>query len=239
MSPGFPTTHWSLLRSEKSGGDSAASRAALEYLAGAYWEPLYAYLRRRGYSESDAADLIQSFFVRLLDGEFLAKADPERGRFRTFVIVSLKHFVANEHARAAAHKRSPGTPLIPLEPAHAEQRMRIEPVDDLTPDALFERRWAQTVMQRALLRLRTEQERIGQGERFSALSDHVIGDGGARYDEVADRLGLSVANVKVTVHRLRKRLGECLRAEIASTVASADMIDAELRYLLERIRAPR
>lgn len=234
MADHFPTTRWSVLTSGAS-PEAPEFQEAFDYLARAYWRPLYAYVRWRGRSRDEALDLTQSFFLHLVDTGFLSKADRDRGRFRTFLLSSLRNFLVNEHARATSKKRFPGAPLVSLE-AGEDGFLAIDPVDDQTPDEIFQQRWAETVVRLALKKLEDEQERLGQRQRFELLSPWLLADKGRPYHEIAAVLDSTVSAVKVSVHRLRKRFGELLRAEIAATVASEDLVDQEVRFLLEKVK---
>ena len=232
MSHHFPTTNWTALVGRDK-ADDVARQAALEYVAAAYWEPIYAFVRRRGYDPERALDLTQTFFLGLLDGRLIDQADPERGRFRAFLATALRNFLINEHERVSARRRSPEGPLLSLDTLAAEQRVQIDAVDGLTPEQVFERRWAQSLIRRALEHLEQEQARTGHGERFRRLRRHVIGEGETSYAQLTRELELSEAALKKVVSRLRKRFGELLRAEVAATVVDAEDVDSELRHLLE------
>lgn len=232
MSPSFITTRWSLVLAG-AGQGSPEARDALAYLCEVYWYPLYSYVRRRGYDPDEAADLTQSFFVRLLDKNYLGDADPERGRFRSFLLTSLKHFLANEWDRVNAQKRVGDRLAISLDAEGAESLYRLEPTDDVTPEKLFEKRWAKTVLDRALARLEESYAGRGHGDQFHTLRPYLTGaEKNRSYGEVAEELEMTVGAVKVAVHRLRRRFGRQLRKEIAETVASEDRIDDEIRFLL-------
>ena len=170
---GFETTHWSIVRA--AGSESTGrSRDALAHLCSTYWEPLYGYLRRQGHSAEDAEDLTQGFFTRVLEKGVLRAADPQRGRFRAFLLASLRHYTANERAHAQAQKRGGATPALPLEFDVAEQRYLAEPHDAATPETIFDRRWALTVLSRTLATLGAESRRRGKGQVFDALKDHLV-----------------------------------------------------------------
>lgn len=229
---GFCSTHWSLVL---AAGDSQSPQAeeAIENLCRAYWYPLYAYVRRKGHSPEDAQDLTQEFFARFLEKKYLKFADRERGMFRAFLLTSLKHFLINEWEKARASKRGGGIALLPLEEERAEARYLAEPVRDLSPDKVFEKRWAITVLEQVLARLRQESVAAGKGDLFELLKDFLWGEANVvSQAEIGMRLGLSVAAVKSTVHRLRLRFRELLRAQIAQTVARREDIDEELRHLV-------
>jgi len=201
-------------------------------LCGNYWYPLYAYVRRQGHNPHDAQDLTQAFFARLLEKNYLADVQREKGRFRSFLLASLKHFLANEWDRERALKRGGGRKLIALDEDSAESRYKLEPKDDLSADKIYERRWALTLLDQVLSKLRTEFEADGKTQQFDTLKDYLAsGRTSVSYARAAERLGMNEGAVKVAVHRLRKRYRELLRAEIAQTVATASEIDAEIRYL--------
>lgn len=230
----FATTRWSLVLGARD-GDSAASQAALAELCESYWFPLYAFVRRQGHGPDDAADLTQGFFAKLLEKNYLQDVRPDAGRFRSFLLASLKHFIYNEWDRQQAQKRGGHVPKISLDAALAESRYAIEPVESRTPEDLYERHWALTVLQRALERLEAETP-AGKRDRFENLRPYLTGDGSdATYAEVAARLGLSEGGVKVAVHRLRHRFGAMLRQEIGETVADPQEVDDEIRHLLTRL----
>ena len=228
----FNSTHWSVVL---AAGDSQSPQAeeALEKLCHTYWYPLYAFVRRKGHSPEDAQDLTQEFFARLLEKKHLKLADRERGKFRAFLLTSLKHFLVNEWEKARAAKRGGGEAVLPLGEELAESRYLAEPSGDLPPDKMFEKRWAITVLEQVLARLRQESVAAGKGELFELLKDFVWGDKNlASQTEIGSSLGLSASAVKSAVHRIRLRYRELLRSEIAHTVARSDDIDEELRYLV-------
>jgi RNA polymerase sigma-70 factor (ECF subfamily) len=227
----FATTQWSQVLAARDGTSSKA-RQALADLCSTYWYPLYAYVRRRGYRPDEAQDLTQAFFARLLEKESLRAADRERGRFRSFLLASLQHFLCNEHDRARARKRGGGRAALSFDLDAAEDRYRLDPSHDLTPEKLFERRWALTLLDQVLGRLRQEWEADGKGPLFVALKPTLTGEANTdSYREVASHLGLSEAGVKVTVHRLRRRYRDLLREEIGRTVAQARDVEDEIRNL--------
>jgi RNA polymerase sigma-70 factor (ECF subfamily) len=202
-------------------------------LCQAYWYPLYAFVRRQGHSAADAQDLTQEFFARLLRSHYVAAADPKRGRFRSFLLASLKHFLAHEWEKARALKRGGGYEFVPLEADLGESRYCLEPADPLTPDKLFERRWALTVLERVLQRLQQDYEAGGQETLFEALRPALTGESALPpYGELSCRLDMNEGAIRVAVHRLRRRYGELLREEIAQTVGSPDEVETELQHLL-------
>jgi DNA-directed RNA polymerase specialized sigma24 family protein len=201
-----------------------------------YWYPLYAYVRRQGYSIADAQDLTQGFFVRLLEKNNLAVADRERGKFRSFILVSLKHFLANERDRAWAQKRGRGCAPIPMDYLAAEKCYGLEPKDNRTPEKIYERQWTLSLLNQALARLRQEFLAGGKIEIFETLKVFLTDDKGSfSYAETAARLHMSEGAVKVAVHRLRRRYRELLHAEVALTVDDPLEIDDEIRYLISAI----
>jgi RNA polymerase sigma-70 factor (ECF subfamily) len=217
--------------------DTARARTALAKLCRTYWYPLYAYVRRRGHSPHDAQDLTQDFFAHLLEHQALAKADPARGRFRSFMLAVMKNFLASARDFANAQKRGGGVPLFSLDLALAEQRFAQEPADATAPDKLFDRQWALAMLDGVLARLEQEYRRENKGELFANLKDTLTGARATQpYAELAVRLGLSESAVKVTVHRLRLRYRALLQAEIAQTVATPADADAEMRHLLDSLR---
>jgi RNA polymerase sigma factor (sigma-70 family) len=206
------------------------SEAAFASLCETYWYPVYAYLRRDGCSVEDAQDLTQAFFARFLEKNWLEAAAPDRGRFRSFLLVSLKHFVANERDRARALKRGGAGAVLSLETA--EQRYRIEPRDDSTPETIYNRQWALTVFDRAFGRLQRELAKAGKPEIFEKLEAYLTNeDETLRYRDMASTLGMSEGAVRVTVHRLRRRFRDLLRAEVAEIVLTPEAIDDEVRHL--------
>ena len=227
---GFAPTRWSLIVAARD-GPSPEARQALSQLCEVYWYPLYAYIRRHGRTADQAQDLTQEFFARLLERDFLGAADPERGRFRAFLLASCKNFLANEHDRAAAQKRGGGRAPASLSVEGAEERYHREPSHDLTPERAFERRWALTLLDRTLGRLREEFTARGKGGVFDGLRHYLVGDRGPPQGRAAADLGMSVGALKVAVHRMRQRYRELLREEIAQTVGGPDEVEQEIREL--------
>jgi len=227
----FVTTHWSVVLTAGR-SDSTRAQNALASLCQIYWYPLYAYVRRRGYQPPDAQDLTQEFFARLLEQNWIAQADRSRGRFRTFLLSTLSHFLTNEWHKAHAKKRGGAVQLVPIQLDTAETRYGAEPVDKLTPKQCYERRWALALLDEVLDRLRRECESEGKAELYAALSSCLVGDRQSQpYTALAAKLSLSEGAVKVAVHRLRQRYRQLLREEIAHTVASPAEVDQEMRYL--------
>lgn len=227
----FPVTQWTTVLAA-GGTPSPESARALERLCGAYWYPLYAFVRRSGYSPADAEDLTQEFFVRLLDHNWIAHADRHRGRFRSFLLMAMKRFLAKEWDRVQTAKRGGKAKIIPLQLDTAETRYSREPADTLTPDEVFEKHWAMMLLSSVLKRLREQYERDGKGRLFETLEPCLIGSRDTQpYAAIASRLGMTEGAVKMAVCRLRERYRECLKEEIGQTVASSADIDAELRHL--------
>ena len=215
---GFMPTHWSIVLAAVH-ADPARRAEALEQLCRSYWEPLYAYIRRQGHEMHDAQDLTQSFFAFVLEKNVIGAADPERGRFRCFLLVCLKNFLANEQARAGAQKRGGDRIVVPLDVETAEKHYRRESSDNLTALQHFDRRWALTVLDRAFAQLSGEALTAGKAEPFEALKPFLSVTGGeASYENVADLLKTTPVAVRQKVRRLRRRLRELVRAEIAHTV---------------------
>lgn len=228
----FTTTHWTVVLAAGQGGSPAAFQA-LERLCQTYWYPLYAYVRRQGYPPEDAQDLTQAFFERVLEKNYLAQVDRDRGRFRAFLLAALKHFLSDQRDHDRAAKRGGGKPLLPLDAQEGEERYLLEPPDPLTPEKLYERRWALTVLEQARVRLRNEFAAAGKSDLYEALTGLETGeDTKLTYAELGQRLGRSESALKSAALRLRRRYGELIREEIAHTVASASEIEEEVRYLL-------
>jgi len=225
----FPTTRWSLV---VAAGDPERqeARSALVSLCENYWYPLYAYLRRRGYPADQAQDLTQDFFVRVVEGRYLDRADPEKGRFRSFLLTSLKFFVADQEDRQRAHKRGGGA-LVPLEFSSGEERYQREPAHDETPERIFERRWALSVLDRVVEKLRNEFVQHGRPEDFERLKGSLLGRSDTPNTALAREMNTSEGALKVAIHRLRKRYRDLFRQEIADTVADPAEVESELRYL--------
>lgn len=229
----FVTTHWSVVLTAGR-NDTLRAQDALARLCRAYWYPLYAYVRRRGHSAPDAEDLTQEFFARLLQRNWVARADRSKGRFRSFLLTALSHFLADEWDRLKAQKRGGGRRLVPLEIGTAETRYQLEPADDLTPEKLFERQWALTLLESVFAQLRREYEAEGKEALFAELKASLTKARAAvPYAELAARLNVSEGALRVAVHRLRRRYRELLRAEIAHTVADSAEVEDELRHLFQ------
>ena len=228
----FVTTHWSVVLSARE-KVSTQSDAALERLCRTYWYPLYAWVRRQGHSPHDAQDLTQEFFARMLQKDYLQAAAREKGRFRTFLIVALKRFLANEWDRARAQKRGGGQALLSLDTATAESRYQIEPAATLSADLIYERRWALTLLEQTMTALREEFTSAGKQREFESLKTFLTAERGEiPYSEIAAKLGINESAARVSVHRLRKRFREVFRQQIAHTVARPEDVEEEVRYLL-------
>ncbi len=227
----FVTTHCSVVLTAGS-RDTTRAQAALEKLCRAYWYPLYAYVRRRGQSVEDAQDLTQEFFARVLERNWLARADQAKGRFRTFLLTAMERFLANEWDKVRALKRGGGFRNIPIQLDTAETRYGVEPADTHTPEQAFEYRWALALLDEVIGQLEAEFRARDQADLFKALKPCLVGNRASQpYAELAARLGMEEGAVKVAVHRLRQRYRELLRAEIANTVDSPGQVDAEMRHL--------
>src|SRR5579862_1154982 len=230
-SPVFVTTHWSIVLTASSRNDTAGAHAALESLCRAYWYPLFAYIRRRGYAPEDAKDLTQEFFARLLACDGVAGCTPEKGRFRSFLLASMNHFLSDEWDKARAQKRG-GPGVISLDIETAEAQFGEFSAADLSPEKAFEQRWAITLLEQVYRRLEEEHARQGRRELFDVLRGALAGaSDAAPYAELAARLKLSEGAVKVAVHRLRQRYRELLRETIADTVSEPAEVEDELRQL--------
>ena len=227
----FATTHWSVVLSA-SQPDSTRYQQALEALCRTYWFPLYAYLRRHGFDAQNAEDHIQAFFAGLLEKRGLRLADPKRGRFRSFLLTALKHFLANEHARAQAQKRGGGRKILSLDIENAENQYIREPRNELSPEKLFERSWALAVLDRTMAQLQAEAAVAKKEKHFDCLKVYLTAEKNAvSYNEVAAMLNMTEGAVKVAVHRLRRRYRDLLRDEIAQTVTTEEQINEEIRDL--------
>jgi RNA polymerase sigma-70 factor (ECF subfamily) len=232
----FVTTHWSMVLAA-CGPLSHQQSLALEALCGAYWYPLYAYIRRAGYGPEDAKDLTQSFLFHLLEKGGLSLADPERGRFRTFLLTALKNYLVDEHRRANALKRGGGRIFQAVEADDGEERYQFEPADLASPDLLYDRGWAKAVLAQALSRLRAEYASSKYGPGFETLKDYVWGErSGVSCAELGRQLGMTEEAVKKAVQRMRHRFGQLLREQVAETVSTPAELEDEIRHLSTLLR---
>jgi len=231
----FATTHWSLvLRAGQR--QSPQSAEALEKLCRDYWYPLYAFVRREGHGPDEAQDLTQEFFSRLLTGNYLKVADPNRGRFRSFLLASMKHMLANERRAAARQKRGGDAVLFSLDALEPEKRYQVEPTDPLTPERIFEQRWAEAILGRVLDRL--EKEYAGHAMRFDEIKLFLVeAKGSISFSDMARRLSVTELALKSVVHRMRRRYAQLFRDEIAQTVADPGDVEDEIRELLTALSA--
>jgi len=231
----FATTQWSMVVAVRDGG-SAEAFTALEGLCRSYWRPVYAYIRRDGFSREDAQDLTEEFFRRLIEKEWIDRLEHRRGKFRSFLLTFLKHFLSDERDRVRAKKRGGGQHFISLDELKAGESDAFEPRESLTADQVFERRWAQTLMERAVARLRQEYVEAGQSELFDQLRELHPGERGERhYAQIGQRLGMSEGAIKSAMHRLRLRHRDVLRHEIGRTVSTRGEVDDEIRHLIQAL----
>ena len=231
----FTTTHWSVVLAAGQ-VDAPQAGEALEKLCRTYWYPLYVYVRRRGHSVEDAQDLTQQFFAHLLQKGHFRVADPGRGRFRTFLLHGLEHFLINEWKRAHRLKRGGGTPSLSLDAEDAEHRYANEPATTMTPERAYEKRWAMTLLEQVLAALQREYAEAGNTRVFEELAELLWGkDASTSYALIGERLGMTEGAARGAMHRLRERYRERLRAEVAQTVAHADEVEEELRYLITAV----
>jgi RNA polymerase sigma factor (sigma-70 family) len=229
----FVTTQWStVLRAGH--GDSKHAREALEKLCRTYWYPIYACVRRRGRSPEDAQDLTQDFFLRLLERQSLANANPELGRFRAFLQGALNHFLIDEWKKARTQRRGGGRQILSLDWAAAENQFSMEPADNATPDKAFDRNWATALLEEVLKRLEDEYRREGKLQLFDSLKETLVGARASQpYAQLAGQMGIAEGAMRVAVHRLRKRYRALLESEIANTVTSQDDVKLEMAYLFK------
>jgi RNA polymerase sigma factor (sigma-70 family) len=233
----FATTRWSVVLAAGIDVTSAEAREALTTLCETYWYPLYAFLRGRGHSAEDAEDLTQAFFARMVEKQVFQQADRTRGRFRSFLLTSLIHFVANERDKRNAQKRGGGAPIVSLDVETAEDRFQLEPSTDETPERSFDRRWAIALLDRVTGRLQAEMARSEKPLHFDRLKTYLTGEEPhATYSQTGVELGMSEGAIKVAVHRLRKRFADLVRDEVAHTVSTADEVEDELRHLWNSVR---
>lgn len=227
----FATTHWTVVIAAGR-GRSREAELALEELCRTYWFPLYVYVRRHTPTREDAEDLTQAFFARFLEKNYLEKLSSQKGKFRAFLLAALKHFLANEWDRASTQKRGGGVMPLSLDWQNADARYQIEPVDNLSPDKIYDRTWAITLLQRVLARLHDENATEDKSRLFAQIKPFLtVGAGAVPYGEAAARLNLSEGAVRVAVHRLRRRYRELLREEISQTLSDTSEIADEMRTL--------
>lgn len=235
MGQRFGTTRWSIIVAAQSGQEAEAQRA-MSALCEQYWFPLYSYVRRRGYPEHEAQDLTQEFFSRFIEKHYIRQVDRERGRFRSFLLGCMKHFLADEWDKSQAQKRGGGQTKLSLDFERAESLLAEVSAGQLTPDELYDRHWAQTLLARALRRVEEDYRDAGKGDQFAVLKPALVaGKLEESYKVTADQLGMSEGALKVAVHRLRKRYGELLQDEVAQTVHDTAEAETELKYLLSTL----
>ena len=232
----FATTRWSIvLAAGRANADDAES--ALATLCRSYWYPVYAFIRRRGAPAADAEDLTQEFFATLLEKDYVRLADPERGRFRTFLLTAVSRFLTKQHERNRAGKRGGGRMVLSLDLAEGEDRYRLEPVEQWTPERLFERRWALTLLERVIVRLRERYAEQGKGALFEQLKDFLTQpEADGLLADLAKSLGMTEGALKVAIHRLRRRYRDLLKEEVGETVSAPDELADELDCLLAALR---
>jgi RNA polymerase sigma-70 factor (ECF subfamily) len=231
----FHTTHWSVILAARE-GEAPQANAALERLCRSYWYPLYGFIRRRGMGVEDAQDLTQEFFSRMLQRDFLRNVAKEKGRFRTFLLASLKNFLTSEWRRGQSAKRGGGQLIVSWDELHAEERYGNEPTDELMPDRFFDQRWAMAVMEEAMATLSAEQT-AGKAAQFASLKPYLSTEASkAEYETVAATLGMTPGAVSVAVHRLRRRFSEVVRSVVSHTVASPDQVEQEVQFLAQALQ---
>jgi RNA polymerase sigma-70 factor (ECF subfamily) len=232
----FHTTYWTLIQAASEGLPNE-SRTALAALCQAYWYPVYSFVRRRVFEDEQARDLTQGFFVLLIEKNYLAAADRERGKFRSFLLTAVKSFLANEHDRATALKRGGGQAPISIDMSEAAGRS-FEPVETATPESLFQRQWALSLLERVMSKLREEFVSAGKLEEFNKLMPFLKKDSDSgRYESIAEEIGVSAGALRMSVHRMRRQYRDLMRAQIAETVSSPEDIDEEIRFLLSVLSA--
>ncbi len=231
----FATTHWSVVQAAGH-PSSSGYKSSLETLCKTYWYPLYAYLRRHGYNADQAGDYTQGFFARMMEKQSIGSADPERGKFRSFLLTSLKNFIADEYDRSQAQKRGGGKNIFSLDLESAEGQYCLEPADEMSPEKLFERSWAITMLKNTLEKLCGEYKSDRKKKQFEHLKVYLTADRqSASYNEAAEKLQMTEGAVKVAVHRLRKRYREVLKDEIAQTVSSQEGVEEEINELFKAL----
>jgi RNA polymerase sigma factor (sigma-70 family) len=230
--PRFHTTQWTLVFS--AAADDADAESALNALCERYWYPVYAFIRRQGHDATEAEDLTQAFYAKLIEKEYLSQVDRNRGKFRTFLLASVKHFLYNEHDRAVAKKRGGGAAHVPIDLTGADERYASEQ-GGLSPEEIFEKRCALSLLDTALQRLRDEYIERDDLRQFEALAPLLPGDSPDLYEKVADELGMSRGALRVAIHRMRARFRMILREHVASLVAASDQVDEEIRHLMNAV----
>ncbi|HYS52331.1 MAG TPA: sigma-70 family RNA polymerase sigma factor [Thermoanaerobaculia bacterium] len=231
--PRFHTTQWTLVFT--AAADDAASRPALNTLCEMYWFPVYAFIRRQGHDATEAEDLTQAFYAKLIEKAYLAQVDRSRGKFRTFLLASVKHFLSNQRDRTLAQKRGGGATHVPIDLTAAEERYASEKAGGLSPEEIFEKRCALSLLDTALGRLREEYVERDDLRGFEALAPLLTGDSPDLYEKVADDLGMSRGALRVALHRMRGRFRLILREHVASLVAAPDQIEEEIRHLMNAV----
>ena len=231
----FATTHWTAVL-VAGRGDSRQATVALEELCRAYWYPLYAYVRRQGHSREDAEDLTQGFFARLLEKNYLEGITADKGKFRAFLLIAIKRFMANEWDRANRQKRGGGERPLSLDWEDADSRYQINPADQLSPDKLYDRAWAMTALEKVIIRLRDENTADGKAAHYDRLKPFLmVGSNDIPYAAAGAALGLSEGAVRVAVHRMRRRYRELLREEITQTLSDPAQADEEMQALFSAL----
>jgi RNA polymerase sigma-70 factor (ECF subfamily) len=229
---GWATTSWTQVLAARD-APTGVSRQALESLCRTYWYPLYAFIRRQGLGPDDACDATQAYFSTLLEKRYLDDCDPAKGRFRVFLMTSARHFLTKEREKARAWKRGGRVDIVSLDGSDGEQRYQLEPADRLTPEEVFERRWALSLLERVLGLVKREASEAGREHEFERLKPFLTGEEpAAQYRQVGEELGMSETAIKTAVHRLRRRFGTLLREAVAETVAEPGDVDDEVRHLL-------
>ena len=231
----FQTTKWSVVLSARA-GDEPGSDEALAQLCEVYWYPLYVFVRRSGRQAEEALDLTQGYFLRLMEADFLERVRPEAGRFRSFLLSSMKHYMANQRREARALKRGGDRKIVSLDATEAESRYHMEPRDDRTPEKAYERQWARTVIQRAYDRLERELDDAGKPDHYRLLAPFLSGGLTAQpCEEAAETLGSTVAAIRMAVTRMRRRFGDILREEVSRTVDEEGEVDEEVKHLMSAL----
>jgi DNA-directed RNA polymerase specialized sigma24 family protein len=233
----FPTTAWHLVLAVDS-DSSVAGNEAFAALCRSYWHPIYAYIRQKGFPIEEAQDLTQEFFVRVLEKGYFNEADPARGRFRYFLLTAINHFLSNQRDRERAQKRGGGRIFLSLEMEEAENHYRRLPVDNQTPEKIYEKQWTVTILESVMTRLRTELEQEGRSGQFDRWKPFLAGEQErSGYGQLAAACGMTEAAARVAVHRMRRRYQQLLRDQIAQTLAQREEIEDEIRYLLKALQA--